>query len=112
MNDWLRIGNLDDIPRQGSRVVETAFGDLALFRTQAGDVFALRDRCPHKGGPLSQGIVHGRRVACPLHNWVIELESGEAVAPDRGCARRFAVKVEDGVVYLALAGSEERSVAA
>jgi len=112
MNDWLAIGSLEDIPRQGSRVLETAFGDIALFRTHGDEVFALRDRCPHKGGPLSQGIVHGRRVACPLHNWVIDLTSGEAVAPDKGCAQRFAVKVENGAVYLARAFESQASVAA
>ncbi len=112
MNDWLAIGSLEDIPRQGSRVLETAFGDIALFRTHGDEVFALRDRCPHKGGPLSQGIVHGRRVACPLHNWVIDLASGEAVAPDKGCAQRFAVKVENGAVYLARAFESQASVAA
>ncbi|MDD5035639.1 MAG: nitrite reductase small subunit NirD [Methylococcaceae bacterium] len=104
MNDWLHIGKLEDIPLQGARVLETAFGNIAVFRTQANEVFALRDRCPHRGGPLSQGIVYGRRVACPLHNWAIELESGEAVAPDKGCARRFSVKVERGEVYLAAQG--------
>ncbi|QSA97650.1 nitrite reductase small subunit NirD [Methylococcus sp. EFPC2] len=101
MNDWLPIGTLDDIPRLGSRVVETVFGDIALFRTAADEVFALRDRCPHKAGPLSQGIVHGKRVTCPLHNWVLELESGAVVAPDVGCAQRFEIKLEDGRVYLA-----------
>ena len=100
MNDWQHIGTLNDIPAQGARVVETAFGNIALFRTLANEVFALRDRCPHKGGPLSQGIVHGRKVACPLHNWVINLDSGEAVAPDVGCAQQFAVKVEQGEVFL------------
>ena len=104
MNDWLHIGKLQDIPAQGARVLETVFGDIAIFRTQADEVFALRDRCPHKGGPLSQGIVHGRRVACPLHNWVIELDSGEAIAPDAGCAQRFVVKIEQGEVYVAAAG--------
>ncbi len=101
MNDWQHIGTINDIPAQGARVVETVFGNIALFRTQANEVFALRDRCPHKGGPLSQGLVHGRKVACPLHNWVINLDSGEAVAPDVGCAQRFAVKVEQGDIYLA-----------
>jgi nitrite reductase (NADH) small subunit len=105
MNDWLHIGTENDIPTQGARVVETPFGNVALFRTLAGEIFALRDRCPHKGGPLSQGIVHGKRVACPLHNWVIELDSGEAVAPDKGCAQRFPVKVDAGQVYLAMAKS-------
>ena len=104
MNDWQHIGTINDIPAQGARVVETVFGNIALFRTQANEVFALRDRCPHKGGPLSQGLVHGRKVACPLHNWVINLDSGEAVAPDVGCAQRFEVKIEQGDIYLAKPG--------
>ncbi len=112
MNDWLAVVRLDDIPRQGSRVIETPFGDIALFRTQTDEVFALRDRCPHKGGPLSDGLIHGRRVACPLHNWVIELESGEAVAPDVGCAQRFPVKIEAEQIDLALANRGKTSAAA
>lgn len=102
MSDWISVGSLADIPRLGARVVATAQGDIAVFRTSSDEVFALLDRCPHKGGPLSQGIVYGRQVACPLHNWSIDLTSGEAVAPDVGCAARFSVRVEDGVVLLSL----------
>ena len=92
---------LEDIPRLGARVVRSpVHGDIAVFRTARDELFALEDRCPHKGGPLSQGIVFGERVACPLHNWNIQLDSGTAVAPDEGCAQRFSVKVEDGIVYL------------
>jgi len=75
-------------------------GDIALFRTVNDEVFAVRDACPHSGGPLSQGIVHGRRVTCPLHNWVIDLASGEAQAPDEGCAGTYPVRVEAGRVFL------------
>ena len=78
---WVAAGHLEDIPRLGARIVETPGGNIALFRTAQDEVFALRDRCPHKGGPLSQGIVHGRQVSCPLHDWKIDLHSGEAVAP-------------------------------
>ncbi len=102
MADWIEIGGTDEIPIQGARVVATPAGDVAVFRTQDDTVFALRDRCPHKGGPLSQGIVHGRRVACPLHNWVVELGSGEAVAPDQGRAACFPVRVEGGRIWLCL----------
>jgi nitrite reductase (NADH) small subunit len=98
--DWLDIGRLEDIPRQGARVVVTRRGDVAVFRTLDDAVFALEDRCPHKGGPLSQGIVHGTAVTCPLHNWVIDLATGEAVAPDRGCAGRIGVKLEEGRLLL------------
>lgn len=100
---WIEIGRIEDIPRQGARVVRTGTGDIAVFRTADDEIFALRDRCPHKGGPLSQGIVSGRRVTCPLHNWQVALDSGEAVAPDQGCARRFTVRVTKGSVFLLLA---------
>ena len=102
MSGWIEIGALNDIPRLGSRVVRTASGDIAVFRSADDDVFALDDRCPHKGGPLSQGIVHNRRVTCPLHNFVIELESGRAVAPDEGCTHSHPAKVENGIVWLSV----------
>jgi nitrite reductase (NADH) small subunit len=101
-NQWQDIGALDEIPRLGTRVVQLAQGDIAIFRTADDQVFALRDRCPHKGGPLSQGIVHGHRVTCPLHNWVIELDSGQAVAPDQGCVGHYPVRLENGRVWLLL----------
>jgi nitrite reductase (NADH) small subunit len=100
MTKWIEIGALSDIPVLGSRVVRTPSGDIAVFRTGDDEVFALDDRCPHKGGPLSQGIVHGKRVTCPLHSWVIDLETGIAVAPDEGCAHRHEVRVAHGVVFL------------
>jgi nitrite reductase (NADH) small subunit len=101
MNDWIAIARVDDIPVLGSRCVQRASGlDVAVFRNDSNEVFALLDRCPHKGGPLSQGIVFGTSVACPLHNWTIGLDNGCAKAPDEGCTPRFSVKVEDGVVHL------------
>ena len=101
IGDWLDIGWLDQIPVRGSRTVTVAGGEeVAVFRTADNRVFALANRCPHKGGPLSEGIVHGRKVACPLHNWIINLEDGEATGPDKGCARSFPVKLENGRVYL------------
>lgn len=99
--DWQRICALDDIPVLGARRVARARGlDVAIFRNAAGGVFALLDRCPHKGGPLSQGLVFATHVACPLHNWSIALCDGQALAPDQGCTPRFAVKLEGGAVYL------------
>ena len=101
MADWIDVCAVDDIPLSGARIVQRKTGgDVALFRSGDGKVFALLDRCPHKGGPLSQGIVFGERVACPLHNWTIELASGNAAAPDVGCARRFNVRVDAGRVFL------------
>jgi nitrite reductase (NADH) small subunit len=102
---WTEIGRVTDIPRQGARVVASAIGDIAVFRALDDTIFAIEDRCPHKGGPLSQGIVHGHAVTCPLHNWVFDLQSGEAAAPDVGCVKRFAVRVEDGRVLLSIPGA-------
>ncbi len=105
--DWQDIGTLEEIPRLGSRVVKTPQGDIAVFRTADDRVFALRDCCPHKGGPLSQGIVHGQRVTCPLHNWVIELATGQAVTPDAGCTGHYPVRLEGGRVLLLPSGVTE-----
>ena len=100
---WRFACKLDELPVLGARVLERSEaegGNVAVFRNSEDVVFALLDKCPHKGGPLSQGIVFGRHVACPLHNWNIGLADGKAVAPDEGCARRFAVQVENEVVLL------------
>jgi len=100
VSQWRKVCPLDEIPQLGARVVKTAHGNVAVFRNAEDEVFALDDRCPHRGGPLSQGIVFGRKVACPLHNWNIELADGRAAAPDEGCTRTYQVKVENGAVYL------------
>jgi nitrite reductase (NADH) small subunit len=101
MSEWTPICRVEDIPVLGSRRVARTHGlDVAVFRNDTGEVFALLDRCPHKGGPLSQGIVFGTSVACPLHNWTIGLCTGQAAAPDEGCTPKFSVKVEDGQVFL------------
>jgi nitrite reductase (NADH) small subunit len=99
---WHRVGMLDDIPRLGSRVVETAVGDIAVFRTADDRVFALDDRCPHKGGKLSQGIVHGDSVTCPLHNWVIGLADGQVRDPDEGCTRVVPVRLDGAAILLGI----------
>lgn len=101
MSTWKTLCRVDDIPRLGARKVRRANGgDIAVFRTSDDRVFALLDSCPHKGGPLSEGIVFGDNVACPLHNWTIALHDGCAVAPDVGCVQRFTVKLEGGTVSL------------
>jgi nitrite reductase (NADH) small subunit len=110
MSPFLDIGAADDVPRLGARVVFAGERRIAVFRTADDRFFALDDRCPHKGGPLSQGIVHGHRVTCPLHNFVIGLEDGRAVAPDEGCVARYDVALEDGRLKLAL-GSRQRVAA-
>ena len=103
MSEWKQICRVEDIPVLGSRrVARPGACDVAVFRNADDKVFALLDRCPHKGGPLSQGIVFGESVACPLHNWTIGLDDGCAQAPDQGCAQRFSVKVDHGSVLLDL----------
>jgi nitrite reductase (NADH) small subunit len=98
---WQVICRVDDIPVLGARVVNRQVKpDVAIFRNSENKVFALLDKCPHKGGPLSQGIVFGERVACPLHNWNIELPTGCAVSPDEGCTQKFKLKIDADLVYL------------
>ena len=101
MSNWKEICKVEDIPVLGARRIERAQGGaVAIFRNAEDKVFALLDRCPHKGGPLSQGIVFGESVACPLHNWTIGLADGCARAPDEGCTPRFSVKIDAGVVHV------------
>jgi nitrite reductase (NADH) small subunit len=99
---WIDVGALEALPRLGARVVRTAEGCVAVFRTREDQAFALEDRCPHKGGPLSQGIVHGNSVTCPLHNWVLNLETGDAQGADVGHAKTFPLRVENGRLLLDL----------
>ena len=113
MSDWKTICRVEDIPVLGARrVARPGSTDVAIFRNAEDKVFALLDRCPHKGGPLSQGIVFGESVACPLHNWTIGLADGCAKAPDQGCTQRFSVKVDGGVVHLDLEELKESAAEA
>ena len=100
MSVWHKVASLEEIPTLGTRVVVTENGNIAVFRTAENEVFALYDKCPHKGGALSQGIVHGKKVACPMHGWNINLENGKAIVPDEGCARAIESKIQDGDIYL------------
>jgi len=108
---WLDVGALDDIPLRGARLVKCAFGCVAVFRTAANEAFALEDLCPHRGGPLSQGIVHGSSVTCPLHNWVIDLNTGEAQGADKGKVKTIPLRIEAGRLLLDLAALGGRNAA-
>ncbi|MEA3537265.1 nitrite reductase small subunit NirD [Rhizobium sp. CC-YZS058] len=99
---WIAIGHLDDIPLRGARCIRTPAGRIAVFRTAADEVFAIEDRCPHKGGPLSQGIVHGKAVTCPLHNVVISLEDGKALGADEGEVKTIPLRNLNGHLSIAL----------
>jgi nitrite reductase (NADH) small subunit len=101
---FVDIGGLDDIPLRGARTVATAHGIIAIFRTGDNAVFALHDQCPHRGGPISQGIVHGHGVTCPLHGWVFSLESGAAIGEDAPCIARFRTRIEERRILLDIAG--------
>ncbi|MFC0199752.1 nitrite reductase small subunit NirD [Paracoccus rhizosphaerae] len=100
MTRFVDIASLEDIPRQGARMIRTAAGCIAVFRTADDRVFALDDRCPHKGGPLSEGIVHGHHVTCPLHNWVFDLNTGTAQGADEGAVRTWPVRVQNGRILI------------
>lgn len=109
--NWIDIGALGDIPAQGARVVKTAFGCVAIFRTAKDEVYAIDDRCPHKGGPLSEGIVHGASVTCPLHSWVFDLATGMAQGADSGQVATYAVRVDGGRILLDASRLRQRSAA-
>ena len=108
---WIDIGALTDIPVRGARLVKTEGGCLAVFRTAEDKAYAINDRCPHKGGPLSQGIVHGNTVTCPLHNWVINLETGAAQGADKGQVKTIPLQVKDGRVLLSIRTRKPEPVA-
>ena len=97
---WTDIGTLNDIPVRGSRIVKTAAGCIAVFRTAEAEVFATSNKCAHKSGPLSEGIVHDRKITCPLHNWIFSLETGEAQGADQGQITTYPVKIENGRLLL------------
>ncbi len=99
---WVRIGQISDIPRRGARCVKSGEMTIAVFRTADDQVFALEDKCPHRNGPLSQGIVHDGCVTCPLHNWVISLETGMALGADEGKTLSFPVRLDEETIYLAV----------
>ena len=100
--NWIAIGKIDDIPLRGARCVKTPMGKIGVFRTAENQVFAIEDHCPHKGGPLSQGIVHGTSVTCPLHNWVISLETGKALGADEGAVKTIQLELRGDDIFMAL----------
>jgi len=102
MSNWIEVGSVEDIPVLGARVVKNGDKDVAVFRNSNDEIFAINDECPHRKGQLSQGIVHDKSVTCPLHNWRIDLTTGEALGLDEGCTGHYASKVEDGKIFIDL----------
>lgn len=97
---WIDVGALEDVPLRGARLLKTRVGCIAVFRTSEAEVFATSNTCPHKGGPLSEGIVHGTRITCPLHNWVFDLNTGQALGADEGQIATYAVRLEGGRILI------------
>lgn len=98
---WIDIGPVEQLPALGSRTLPVQGGqEIAIFRTATGSIHALANKCPHKNGPLSQGMVHDTSVTCPLHNWRISLLTGEALGEDKGCVPVIPVKVDAGRIYI------------
>ncbi|MEM9755122.1 MAG: nitrite reductase small subunit NirD [Pseudomonadota bacterium] len=108
---WIDIGAIDDVPIRGARLLKTALGCVAVFRTGAAEVFATSNTCPHKGGPLAEGIVHGQKVTCPLHNWVFDLNTGMAEGADEGRIDVYPVRVEAERILIDGAALGRRSAA-
>lgn len=108
---WIDIGALDAIPLPGARVVKTRLGCIAVFRTAEAEAYATANACPHRGGPLAEGIVHGRKVTCPLHNWVFDLETGEAQGADDGRIATYPLRIEAGRILIDAAAIGQRSAA-
>ncbi|NOD35065.1 MULTISPECIES: nitrite reductase small subunit NirD [unclassified Ruegeria] len=108
---WIDIGHIDEVPLRGARLVKTHIGCIAVFRTAEADVYAATNSCPHNGGPLSEGIVHGQSVTCPLHNWVFDLNTGEAQGADDGRITTYPVRLEDGRILLDDGAITRRSAA-
>jgi nitrite reductase (NADH) small subunit len=106
-DSWIEIGRIADIPVRGSRRVPLGGRNVAVFRTGEDEIFALIDRCPHRGGPLSEGIISGRNVTCPLHNWLIDLRTGCAHAPDEGATKTVGVKLDGERIFLSLSPVSE-----
>lgn len=103
MSDFIDIGAVNDIPVRAARLVKTAHGCIAVFRTSTDKIFAIDDKCPHKGGPLSNGIQHGEQITCPLHNWVFDLNTGVAQGMDEGSVQTYPTKIIDGRILMARA---------
>ncbi|MDP5219744.1 nitrite reductase small subunit NirD [Ruegeria sp. 2205SS24-7] len=108
---WIDIGSVDEVPLRGARLVKTHVGCLAVFRTAEAEIFVASNSCPHKGGPLSEGIVHGQSVTCPLHNWVFDLNTGQAQGADEGRITTYPVRVEEGRILLDADAVTRRSAA-
>lgn len=99
---WHPVCQIEEIPRYGGRTIRAGEVEIAVFRLGDDRIRAVDNRCPHKQGPLAEGIVSGDIIICPLHARKISLESGEVLSPDSGCVKTYAVKIEGDEVLLQL----------
>jgi nitrite reductase (NADH) small subunit len=103
---WVRVTQVENIPPREGRAAVVGDRELAIFNL--GDRFlAVDNRCPHKAGPLCDGIVAGHAVVCPLHAWKVNLESGavERPASEHACVNPYATRVDGGIVSVQLVGT-------
>jgi len=98
------VGNISDIDVKSSRKLSVENIDIAIFHLSDGSVLAVENKCPHKGGLLSEGMVCGDKVHCPLHDWRIDLRSGKVQEPDDGCITTFPTEIDQasGDIYITL----------
>ncbi|OMF32217.1 nitrite reductase [Paenibacillus sp. FSL H8-0548] len=104
MTTKLLVANLSDIDIKGSRTIKIKETEIAVFRLTDGSVLAVENKCPHKGGVLSEGMVCGTAVHCPLHDWKIDLRSGRVQEPDEGCVVTFETEIDQvsGSIYVTI----------
>lgn len=96
----VKVAHVDEIPYQVGKEVSVDNIEIAIFRLSSGKFKAVENRCPHKQGPLSEGIVSGEFVFCPLHDWKIDLTSGDVQKPDDGCVQTYSVEVMNNEVFI------------
>ena len=107
---WVRIASTESVPPREGRAVRVGEHEIALFNL--GNRFlAVDNRCPHRGGPLADGIVAGGAIVCPLHAWKVCLESGTVQRPAdaAACIRTYPAKVESDIVWIAIPGQTEHA---
>ena len=109
MTTFIKVGKVSDIPVLGARCVKTPAGTIGVFRTADDQIFAIENRCPHKGGPLSQGIVHDCAVTCPLHNLVVDLATGAMREEAGGSVPVVPVRLHEGRILLDLRAAARRA---
>lgn len=102
MATWVKLVATKEIPSMGSRKVIVGETEIAIFKTRDGSIFAINNVCPHKQGKLTEGLVHEHVVTCPLHNWDVDLATGQALGNDSGCTNVYETKIEEDIVYLNL----------